>query len=92
MTAEEAERVFDRFYRARGGDERRPGTGLGLAIVKSLVDLQGGEVRSTSSPGAAPRSRSGSRPRRGRRRRGSLEVLRGRRVLIVEDEPRRSRR
>jgi signal transduction histidine kinase/DNA-binding response OmpR family regulator len=86
MTAEEAERVFDRFYRAPGRDGGVPGTGLGLAIVKSLVDLQGGQVSVASRPGggsafevllpAAPTVTE-----------TTLEVLRGRRVLIVEDDP-----
>ena len=38
---EEAERVFDRFYRGGGADG---GTGLGLAIAKSIVDLHGGSI------------------------------------------------
>ena len=38
---EEAERVFDRFYRGGGSDG---GTGLGLAIARSIVDLHGGTI------------------------------------------------
>jgi signal transduction histidine kinase len=46
---DEAERVFDRFYRAdgRGAD----GFGLGLSIVRQAVDALGGEVRIESEPG-----------------------------------------
>lgn len=43
-------RVFDRFYtgdRARSG----PGSGLGLTIARQAVELQGGRIRVTSSPG-----------------------------------------
>ena len=40
MTAEQRERAFDRFWRARAGE----GTGLGLAIARRLVRADGGEV------------------------------------------------
>ena len=85
MTPEEAEHVFDRFYRAPGRDGGVPGTGLGLAIVKSLVDLQGGEVSVASRPGggSAFEVRLPSAPTLTET---TLEVLRGRRVLIVEDD------
>ncbi len=49
---EEAERLFDKFYRP--GDEMRRGgrgQGLGLYIVRRLVELEGGHVEA-SSPGA----------------------------------------
>ncbi len=46
MTPEQAERVFERFYRAREGGSTSPGTGLGLSIVKSLVELHDGQDRS----------------------------------------------
>ena len=39
----ERERVFDRFYRSPGSQDR-PGSGLGLAIVKQIVDAHGGTV------------------------------------------------
>ena len=85
MTAEEAEHVFDRFYRAPGRAGGVPGTGLGLAIVKSLVDLQGGEVSVASRPGggSAFEVRLPSAPTLTET---AGEVLRGRRVLIVEDD------
>lgn len=52
LTAEEAERVFDRFYRADGSRARATGgAGLGLAIVRSIVTAHGGHVDLHSSPG-----------------------------------------
>lgn len=51
MTKEEAEHVFERFYRGRNGTAANPGTGLGLSIVKSLVELQRGEIAVESEPG-----------------------------------------
>ena len=85
MSEDEAEHVFDRFYRAPGRDGGVPGTGLGLAIVKSLVDLQGGAVSVASQPGggSAFEVRLPSAPTLTET---TLEVLRGRRILIVEDD------
>jgi signal transduction histidine kinase/DNA-binding NarL/FixJ family response regulator len=87
MTQEEQDHIFDRFY--RGADGRiAPGTGLGLSVVKSLVDLHGGSITVESEP------EKGSRftvriPRQPLAEGGPLprEALRGRKVLVVEDEP-----
>ena len=40
----ELEHIFDKFYRARKGDQVRPGTGLGLAIVKKIMEDHGGRL------------------------------------------------
>ncbi|WP_261986657.1 sensor histidine kinase [Actinomadura sp. HBU206391] len=51
LTREQAERVFERFYRAdqaRGGDG---GTGLGLAIVAALVAAHSGLIELDTEPG-----------------------------------------
>jgi two-component system OmpR family sensor kinase len=50
LTAEQAEHVFERFYRA---DQARTsgGTGLGLAIVAALVAAHGGTTWVRSKPG-----------------------------------------
>jgi two-component system OmpR family sensor kinase len=54
LSTEQAERVFERFYRADAARTRLDGstnTGLGLAIVAALVSAHGGTVRSHSTPG-----------------------------------------
>jgi signal transduction histidine kinase/HAMP domain-containing protein len=86
MTKEESSHVFERFYRG-GSSGTAPGTGLGLSIVKSLVDMHDGLIEVESEPGhgttfrvllptAIPGPESAQ----------SLEAIRGRRVLIVDDE------
>lgn len=52
IEAEDAARLFDRFYRGQKAREMNiPGTGLGLAIVKEIVDLHRGEIEVDSHPG-----------------------------------------
>jgi two-component system, OmpR family, sensor kinase len=52
MTADQAHRVFERFYRADQARTRATGgSGLGLAIVKSLVDAHGGVASVRTAPG-----------------------------------------
>lgn len=51
MTADEASRAFDRFYRADQARIRSlKGSGLGLAIVKEIVELHKGAVEIKSAP------------------------------------------
>jgi two-component system, OmpR family, sensor kinase len=51
LTSEQAEHVFERFYRGDQARTRPGGTGLGLAIVASLVAAHGGRVWVESTPG-----------------------------------------
>jgi two-component system sensor histidine kinase SenX3 len=52
MNKEEAERVFERFYRTDQARSRSTGgSGLGLSIVKHIVSNHGGDIRVWSSPG-----------------------------------------
>ncbi len=45
IPAEDAERVFERFYRSdRGRSHDEGGSGLGLAIARWIVDLHGGTI------------------------------------------------
>ncbi len=45
-------RVFNRFYRLEAVENRsESGSGLGLAIVKSIMELHGGSVSVSSTPG-----------------------------------------
>ena len=87
LSSEEQEHIFDRFY--RGADGRTvPGTGLGLSVVRSLVDLHRGTIEVESEPDKGsvftvriprqPLAEGGPLPR---------EALRGRKVLVVDDEP-----
>ena len=52
IDGKEIEYIFDTFRQAGGGFSRNhAGAGLGLSIVKQLVELHGGEINATSSPG-----------------------------------------
>jgi two-component system, OmpR family, sensor kinase len=52
LTQEQAERVFERFYRADPARSHAAGgTGLGLSIVAALVAAHGGTVEVSSVPG-----------------------------------------
>lgn len=50
LSAEDRERVFERFYRAPTGNRRSPGSGVGLTIARGLARAHGGDLRA-DSPG-----------------------------------------
>jgi two-component system, OmpR family, sensor histidine kinase KdpD len=51
IPAPERERVFDQFYRLKGGGKRPEGTGMGLAICRGIVRAHGGALRVETTPG-----------------------------------------
>lgn len=44
IPSEERDRVFERFYRISGANEKATGSGLGLAIVRRIVELVGATI------------------------------------------------
>jgi len=51
LDPEDANRIFERFYRgAKSRSRRSGGTGLGLAIVDALVRQSGGDIRVETGP------------------------------------------
>jgi CheY-like chemotaxis protein/HPt (histidine-containing phosphotransfer) domain-containing protein len=80
-------RLFQSFQQADNSTTRKyGGTGLGLAICKSLVELMGGDISVASMPGAGSvfRFTVSFVPRTAQPFEAS-PLLRGRRVLVVDD-------
>jgi two-component system OmpR family sensor kinase len=50
MSADDAARAFERFYRPQPGRTRAVGTGLGLAIVEAVALAHGGAVQLDTAP------------------------------------------
>ena len=48
ITPGDLDQVFDKFYRAKKGDQVRAGTGLGLAISRGFVEAMRGTVQATN--------------------------------------------
>ncbi|PQO44722.1 sensor histidine kinase [Blastopirellula marina] len=53
LSAEDCDRVFEKFYRVKKDQKMASGTGLGLPLAKHIVeDVHGGELNVTSEEGA----------------------------------------
>ena len=84
--------VFDAFEQASNANDRPfEGTGLGLAITRQLTQLMGGQITMTSEEGRGTVMRVDLPLRPGdapAEEAGGASEPRGRRVLIIDDDPR----
>lgn len=93
MSADELERLFDKFFRARNRTTQAAGgTGLGMPITRSLVEALGGQIDVTSQPGEGTTIRFTLVAAAGEQKADPVVIpwsrdRDNRRVLVVEDDP-----
>jgi two-component system, sensor histidine kinase and response regulator len=90
MNAEQLGRLFEAFSQADDSMTRRfGGTGLGLSISRHLVELMGGHIDVSSTPGEGSCFSFGVRFEMAERRapKALPGMLEGLRVLVVDDHP-----
>ena len=97
MTEDQLARAFDSFEQAESSIARRfGGTGLGLSIVRQLVQLMGGTIELDSQVGEGTTVRVtlpldevelDVEPPSSAPQLGNLDMLKGRRVLVADDNP-----
>ena len=94
IPAREQARVFDEFHQLNNPErDRSKGLGLGLAIVRRLAGLLGHGIELRSAPGrgasfclALPAGDPGRLDATGTEATPVVDNLRGRRVLVIDDE------